>query len=175
MIELMVALAVLGLLATLAVPAYRDFMVRARMSEALSMVGPLKLAVAETVMVQGDPAAFMASLPIKGKHSTEVFGYTPIGYFPGSRGTRYVKQAVVSETGVIIIQAQDTGCKGYLSQDGSDLTQLWLYPKLNGSKSGLDWMCVSATYHWNAKDRVYKCVPAVCQHDDNDLRKWLKE
>jgi len=174
LVELAVVLAVAGLLLALVVPAYRDFMARARMSEAFAVVGPLKSAVLETVMTQGDPATFLASLPIQGKSPMEVFGYTPVGYLPGSQGTRHVKQAVISETGVIIVQAEDTGCAAYIG-GGEDITLLWLYPKLNASQSGLDWLCVSAYYYWQTKERAYKCMPAACQHDDNDLRKWLRE
>ncbi|MBA2657946.1 MAG: pilin [Tatlockia sp.] len=51
LIELMIVIAVLGILLTLAVPAYRDHAVRARVSEGLSLAETAKLAVAETTMV----------------------------------------------------------------------------------------------------------------------------
>lgn len=47
LIELMIVVSVIGILAALAVPAYQDYTVRARVSEALVMAGAAKTTVAE--------------------------------------------------------------------------------------------------------------------------------
>ena len=45
LIELMVVVAIIGILASLAVPAYQDYSVRVRVSEGLSLAGTAKLQV----------------------------------------------------------------------------------------------------------------------------------
>lgn len=49
LIELMVVVAVIGVLAVVAVPQYRDYMVRSKVTEALSLVRPYQLDVTEAL------------------------------------------------------------------------------------------------------------------------------
>jgi len=46
LIELMIVVAIIGILASLALPAYQSYTIRAQISEGLSLSGPLKTAVA---------------------------------------------------------------------------------------------------------------------------------
>lgn len=50
LIELMVTIAILGVLASLAIPAYQDYIVRARVTEGLTLANAAKLAVSEAAM-----------------------------------------------------------------------------------------------------------------------------
>lgn len=53
-IELMIAVAIIGVLAAIAIPAYTNYLNRAKASEAFQMMGPFKVGVAECVQNQGD-------------------------------------------------------------------------------------------------------------------------
>ena len=54
LIELMIVIAIIGILAAIAIPAYQDYIVRSKVSEGLNMAGAAKLAVAETYDSTGD-------------------------------------------------------------------------------------------------------------------------
>jgi type IV pilus assembly protein PilA len=52
LIELMIVIAIVGILVSLAIPAYQDYTVRARVTEGLDMASAAKMAVTETAMTQ---------------------------------------------------------------------------------------------------------------------------
>ena len=54
LIELMLAIAILGLLMSLAIPAYSNYSTRTKVSEAINVLASVKLAVSEYRMTQGD-------------------------------------------------------------------------------------------------------------------------
>ncbi|QCO68374.2 pilin [Luteimonas yindakuii] len=53
LIELMIVVAIIAILAAIALPAYQDYTIRAKVSEGIVAAAPAKLAVAETAQSRG--------------------------------------------------------------------------------------------------------------------------
>ncbi|MDI5891337.1 pilin [Halomonas rhizosphaerae] len=54
LIELMIVVAIIGILAALAIPRYQDYTTRARVTEGLNLVQPVRLAIAEYYSSEGE-------------------------------------------------------------------------------------------------------------------------
>jgi type IV pilus assembly protein PilA len=64
LIELMIVVAIIGILAAIAIPAYQDYTIRSQVTEGLNLAADLKAAVAENYAATGDWPADNAAVGI---------------------------------------------------------------------------------------------------------------
>lgn len=92
LIELMITVAIIGILATIAIPAYQNYVIRAQVTEGMSLVGSWQNAVAE-FFAQNN--AFPAGFSSTGSSTTILA--------PGAGSGKYVSSVTVTTGGQIII------------------------------------------------------------------------
>lgn len=133
LIELMIVVAIIGILAAIALPAYQDYTARAQMSEALILADGQKGAVTEY--------------------------YADKGVFPGSNASagiaaasdisgKYVAQVAVGTSGVITASMK-------ASQVAAGIASATLSLTPTASSGAVKWACTSSAQN--------KYVPAACR------------
>ncbi len=136
LIELMIVIAILGILVAIALPAYQDYTVRARVSEAVAQAAPAKLAVAETASSRADGLAGVTS--------------ANSGFVFAANSTRYIASIVVNNGGGIVVTPRDTGAN-------PNPVMTWT-PSQVATTDPVLWACTTAPATAN------KYVPAECRN-----------
>lgn len=133
LIELMIVVAIVGILAAVALPAYQDYTIRAQVAELLALTDGAKVSVTEYYQTKG-------ALPASNADA----GYA------GASG-KYTTSVAVGASGVITATADSTNSNTLIH--GKTLT---LTPAAGGTNNALVWTCAVGTI-----DAKY--VPSSCR------------
>ncbi len=143
LIELMIVIAIIGILAVIALPAYQDYTARAQVSEAFSLAEGQKAAVIEYFADKGaypatnDAAGVAAASTITGK---------------------YVKSVGIGTGGVITATMKSTGVNSALTSQTLTLTPATSVAKTSSSSSN------PGSFTWTCGGTIAtKYRPAACR------------
>ena len=139
LIELMIVVAIIGILAAVALPAYQDYTVRAKISEALIAATAPKVLVSEAFQSDGSVGVSTAATSYNAQTVAA----------PAERATKYVSTIAIAANGQITVTTQ--GAAAGLPADAQGTTVHFLpnvqrAPIVAGVAGAIDWACSTVTF-----------------------------
>ena len=131
LIELMIVVAIIGILAAIAIPAYQDYTIRSQVTEGLTLASDIKAGVAEYMAQTG---AWPANL--------QEAGVASAGGTSADKQARYVQSIDVTDGTIQIVYGKDANAK-------IDGQRLDIQPMVNVN-GDVVWVCGNATDPTNA-------------------------
>ena len=166
LIELMIVVAIIGILAAIAIPQYNNYIARTQVAEAMSLIAPVKIGLAEHFESTGDfPADGSTSIigpsGISGEYVSSVEWVKGGGSNPHPNGSpKYIKITFSSDAHALLRDKEAWIC---VNQSGNNPIQ-WRCVGSGSSDCGGDaapGLAASASLSMNHIDSEY--LPSTCQ------------
>lgn len=141
LIEIMIVVAIIGILASLAIPAYQTYLIRARIAEGMNVATTAKSAV-------WDVYASTGGFPVGGGNNQYAL--------PDPIATAYIQNITVGNQGIITILFKDLG------DDASGGKTVELHPDTS-SIGSISWTCYAAGKAGGTASMPAKYTPPVCR------------
>ena len=151
LIELMIVVAIIGILAAVALPAYQDYTVRAKVTEGVIAMTSPKALISEAFQTDGLNGVQAAATT-----------YTAI--LPAEKATKYVADMTVSQTGVITMTTAGPTSGLPTAAQAKELT---MTPNVKnavivaGVTGAIDWACASSSNDTATKKGLVATAPAA--------------